>query len=174
MSKMARLLLLISKNKDAEPRFQVGDGLHTQMVFGTDVHGWKPGTTQLIDVQAYGYPVERLNEVPAGDYYIQVLLHKYETFHLSTGQIVKLPMGRGEGQQWNLAPGNIYSEPVKIHFDPSATGEVALTINKIIPPIKQPEDTKYIKHIRIQSQLLTKFWGRPMYIGANILLPEGF
>jgi len=26
----------------------------------------------------------------------------------------------------------------------------------------------------MQSELLTKFWGRPMYLGVNILLPEGF
>src|SRR6185436_5418440 len=30
------------------------------------------------------------------------------------------------------------------------------------------------KHIRIQSERLTKFWGRPMYLGAHVLLPEGF
>ena len=169
-----RLILLLSKNNDAEPRFQVNDGPTSQLIFGTDIEGWKPNTTKLVDVQAIGYPIERLSEVPAGDYYVQVLIHKYETFHLKTGQTVKLPMDRGEGQHWNIAPGNIYSVPVKIHFDPSASTEVALNITKIIPPIKQPEDTKYIKHIRIQSKLLTEFWGRPMYLGANILLPGGF
>jgi len=169
-----RLLLLLSKNNKAEPRFQISDAANTQLIFGMDVEGWKPGTTQLMDVQAIGYPIERLKDVPAGDYYVQVLLHKYETFHLKTGQTVKLPMDRGEGQHWNIAPGNIYSVPIKIHFDPAATNEIALTISKIIPPIKQPEDTKYIKHIRIQSKLLTEFWGRPMYLSANILLPAGF
>ena len=169
-----RLLLLMSKNNHAEPRFQVNDGVNTQLIFGTDVEGWKPGTTQLVDVQAVGYPLERLKDVPAGEYYVQVLLHKYETFHLKTGQTVKLPMDRGEGQHWNIAPGNIYSTPVKIHFDPNATDEIQLNITKIIPPIKPAEDTKYIKHIKIQSKLLTEFWGRPMYIGANILLPAGF
>lgn len=169
-----RLILLLSKNNDAEPRFQVNDGPTSQLIFGTDIEGWKPNTTKLVDVQAVGYPIERLSEVPAGDYYVQVLMHKYETFHLKTGQTVKLPMDRGEGQHWNIAPGNIYSVPVKIHFDPSASTEIALNLTKIIPPIKQPEDTKYIKHIRIQSKLLTEFWGRPMYLGANILLPGGF
>lgn len=169
-----RLLLLLSKTNRAEPRFQISDGAGTQLVFGIDVEGWKPGTTQLIDVQAIGYPIERLKDVPAGDYYVQALLHKYETFHLKTGHIVKLPMDRGEGQHWNIAPGNIYSAPVKIHLDPAATNEVALSITKIIPPIKDPEDTKYIKHLRIQSKMLTEFWGRPMYLSANILLPEGF
>jgi hypothetical protein len=169
-----RLLLMLAKTDSAEPRFQLSDGVSSQLVFGMDVDGWQPGTTQLVDVQATGYPLERLKDVPAGDYYVQVLLHKYETFHLKTGQTVKLPMDRGEGQQWNLAPGNIYSEPIKIHFDPAKANEIQLTLNKIIPSIKQPEDTKYIKHIRIQSKLLTEFWGRPMYIGANILLPGGF
>jgi hypothetical protein len=44
----------------------------------------------------------------------------------------------------------------------------------VIPPIPDPVDTKYIRHIRIQSAVLTKFWGRPMFIGAAILVPEGF
>ncbi|HEX5153847.1 MAG TPA: hypothetical protein VFW07_20510 [Parafilimonas sp.] len=169
-----RLLLLLSKNNNAEPRFQVSDAHHTQLVFGVNVDQWQPGTDELVDVHAFGYPVERLKDVPTGDYYVQVLLHKYETFHLQTGQIVKLPMDRGEGQHWNTAPGNIYSTPVKINFDPGKSNEIHLVMDKIIPPIKEPEDTKYIKHIKIQSKLLTAFWGRPMYLGAHILLPEGF
>jgi hypothetical protein len=169
-----RLLLMMSNNDKAEPRFEIGDDAETQLVFGVDVDGWKPGTTQLVDMHAFGYPLERLKDVPAGDYYVQVLLHKYETFHLKNGHTVKLPMDRGEGQHWNIAPGNIYSVPVKIHFDPASSGEVSLTISKIIPPIKEAEDTKYIKHIKIQSKLLTEFWGRPMYLGAIILLPGGY
>ena len=169
-----RLLLLLSKNNQAEPRFQISDAASTQMVFGINADQWQPDTDELIDMHAFGYPLERLKDVPIGDYYVQVLLHKYETFHLQTGQTVKLPMDRGEGQHWNSAPGNIYSTPIKIHFDPSRTNEIHLVINNIIPPIKEPEDTKYIKHIKIQSKLLTAFWGRPMYIGAHILLPEGF
>lgn len=169
-----RLLLLLSKNNNAEPRFQVNDGARTQLVFGANVDQWLPASDQFVDMHAFGYPIERLKDVPAGDYYVQVLLHKYETFHLQTGQTVKLPMDRGEGQHWNIAPGNIYSTPVKIHFDPKTSNEVHLVIDKIIPPIKEPEDTKYVKHIKIQSKLLSAFWGRPIYLGAHILLPEGF
>ena len=169
-----QLLLLLSNNDRSEPRFQISDGVNTQMVFGEDVENWQPGEWQLADVHAFGYPIERLKDIPAGDYYVQALFHKYETFHLKSGQTVKLPMDRGEGQHWNSAPGNIYSTPVKIHFDPNASTEIQITIDKIIPSIKEPEDTKYIKHIKIQSKLLTEFWGRPMYLGAHVLLPEGF
>ena len=169
-----RLLLLLSKNNKAEPRFEIDDAASTQLVFGVNIDNWQSKSDALVDIQAFGYPIERLKDVPAGDYYVQALLHKYETFHLQTGQAVKLPMDRGEGQHWNIAPGNIYSSPVKIHFDPRASNEVHLVINKIIPPLTEPEDTKYVKHIKIQSKLLTKFWGRPMFLGAHILLPEGF
>jgi hypothetical protein len=169
-----RLLLLLSDNNKAEPRFQINDGATTQLVFGTDVENWKNGEAQLVGVNAFGYPLERLKDVPAGDYYVQVLLHKYETFHLQNKHTVKLPMDRGEGQHWNLAPGNLYSTPVKIHFDPAASNEITLTLDRSIPPIQEPQDNKYVKHIRIQSKLLTAFWGRPMYLGAHILLPEGF
>jgi len=169
-----RLLLLLADNNKSEPRFQINDGATTQLLFGTDVENWKSGEAQLIGVNAFGYPLERLSNVPAGDYYVQVVLHKYETFHLQNGHTVKLPMDRGEGQHWNEAPGNLYSTPVKIHFDPATTNEISLTLDKTIPPIQEPQDNKYIKHIRIQSKLLTAFWGRPMYLGAHILLPEGF
>jgi len=169
-----RLLLLISKTNKTEPRFQINDAAGTQLVFGIDVDGWQPHHSQLVDMHAFGYPLERLNDVPAGDYYVQVLLHKYETFHLKNGHTVKLPMDRGEGQHWNQAPGNIYSTPLKVHFDPATSNEISLTIDKVIPPISEPQDSKYIKHIRIQSKLLTEFWGRPMFIGAHVLLPEGF
>ena len=169
-----RLLLMLSNNDKVEPRFEISDEAETQMVFGIDVENWQPGTGQLVDIHAYGYPIERLKDVPTGDYYVQALLHKYETFHLKNGHTVKLPMDRGEGQHWNVAPGNIYSTPVKIHFDPNTSNEIAIMIGNIIPPIKEPEDTKYIKHIKIQSKLLTEFWGRPMYLGAQILLPGGF
>ena len=169
-----RLLLLFSNNNAAEPRFQISDALTTQIILGKNVDQWAIGSTQSIAEEAYGFPKERLSEIPAGDYYVQVLLHKYETFHLKNGKVVKLPMDRGEGQHWNLAPGNIYSKPIKIHFDPKNTEVVQLTIDQIIPPIIEPTDSKYIKHIKIQSKLLTEFWGRPMYLGAHILLPEGF
>ena len=49
-----------------------------------------------------------------------------------------------------------------------------MALDQEIPPIEAPADTKYIRHIRIQSDLLTKFWGRPMYLSAIVLVPEGF
>lgn len=169
-----RLLLLLSNNDEAEPRFQIADGPQTQLVFGIDVENWTPGQAQEVGVEAFGYPIESLRDVPAGEYYVQALLHKYETFQRSDGHTVKLPMDRGEGQRWNRAPGNLYSTPVRLQFTPGDNGPIPIVLDRQIPPIEPPEDTKYIKHIRIQSERLTEFWGRPMYLGAHVLLPKGF
>ncbi|PWU04244.1 MAG: hypothetical protein C5B52_01835 [Bacteroidetes bacterium] len=169
-----RLLLLVSKSNASEPRFQVSDGPGSQLVFGQDVENWKAGEAKIFSGNEFGYPIQSLKNIPAGEYYVQALLHKYETFHRKDGHVVKLPMDRGEGQQWNLAPGNLFSKPVKIKFDPKSTASVSISLDTLIGPIEEAKDTKYIKHIRIQSKLLTEFWGRPMYIGAHVLLPEGW
>lgn len=169
-----RLLVLLSSNDKNEPRFQINDGLSTQLVFGLDVEGWAPGQTITMDQAAYGYPIETLKDVPKGEYTVQALLHKYETFKRGDGHTVKMPMDRGEGQQWNRAPGNIYSTPKKVDFDPSTNSDLKVEITEEIPPITPPEDSKYIKHIKIKSKLLSDFWGRDMYLGAHVLLPEGW
>lgn len=169
-----RLLIMLSKNPAGEPRFQISDGQETQQIFGMDVDGWKPGTTVRLNANAFGYPVESIQKIKSGTYTVQALLHIYETFKRKDGHQVKLPMDRGEGQHWNIAPGNIYSQPVAVNFKNDASFKINIKINKVIPPIKEPEDTKYVKHIKIQSKLLTEFWGRPMYLGAHVLLPEGW
>jgi hypothetical protein len=168
-----RLFLLLSTDASAEPRTQIGESLRSQMVFGMDVEAMRPGQPVIVDQSAFGYPVRNLHDVPPGEYYIQAVLHRYETFHRADGHTVKLPMDRGEGQHWNLAPSNLYSSPRKISLAASS-GTISIVLDQEIPPIPPPKDTKYIRHLRIQSELLTKFWGRPMYLSANVLVPEGF
>ncbi len=168
-----RILLLLSNDPSAEPRMQIDDSVRTQMIFGVDVDGMQPGQSVVVDDGASGYPIRSLRDVPPGDYYVQAVLHRYETFHRADGHTVKLPMDRGEGQHWNIAPGNLYSTPRKISLGPSA-GTIAILLNQEIPTIPPPQDTKYIRHLKIQSTLLTRFWGRPMYLSAHVLVPEGF
>jgi len=169
-----RVLLLISKNGSKEPRFQINEDLSTQQVFGADADGLRPGEQVFIDGDSLGYPLGSLSEVPTGEYWVQALLHRYETFHRADGHTVKLPMDRGEGQQWNKAPGNLFTAPIKVSLNPAKQETITLSLNQIIPPIEPPKDTKYIKHLRMKSEKLSEFWGRPVYLGASVLLPEGF
>jgi len=169
-----RVILILAADEETEPRFQVGAGLGAPQVFGIDVEGLTPGESVVIDADVFGFPKESLAEVPPGEYSVQAVLHEYQSFDLATGHTVKLPMDRGEGQRWNRAPGNLFSTPRRISVDPADAGPIEISLDQVMPPIEEPEDTKYIKHIRVQSDLLTEFWGRPMYLGAHVLLPEGF
>jgi len=168
-----RLLLVISTDPSDEPRNQIDDSPRSQIVFGITVDGWQPDHPQLVDGTACGYPIRSLKDVPPGDYFVQAVLNKYETFHRADGKTIKLHMDQGEGQHWNSSPGNLYSTPVKIHVGVK-TENYPIVLSEVISPIVTPADTKYVRHIRIQSEVLTKFWGEPMFVSAIVLVPEGF
>jgi len=168
-----RLLILLSNDPSDEPRQQIDDSPRSQQIFGITVDAWKPGHPVSLTPSAPGYPHTTFADVPPGDYTIQAVLNIYQTFHLATGKTIKLAPDRGEGQHWNLAPGNLFSKPRLIHIGPG-TPPIAVDLTDVIPPITPEPDTKYIRHIRIQSQKLTAFWGTPMYLGAIVMVPEGF
>jgi hypothetical protein len=167
-----RLLLCLSTDPSDEPRNQIDDSPHTQLIFGLTVDGWQPGQPAIINANSWGYPIRSIKDVPPGEYYVQAVLNKYETFHRGDGKTIKLHKDQGEGQHWNISPSNLYSKSVKVTVKPGASISIALT--EVIPSIPTPADTKYIRHIRIQSAALTRFWGQPMFLSAIILLPEGF
>jgi hypothetical protein len=170
-----RLLLMLSTDKTAEPRRQISDSiLRTQQIFGVDADGWKAGVPVVVSGDVLGYPVQSLAAIPPGMYQVQALLHRYETFRRADGHVVKLPMDRGEGQQWSKAPGNLYSTPREITIEAGKAATFDIVLDQTIPPIPDPPTTKYVRHERILSERLSKFWGRPMYLGAHILVPEGF
>ena len=173
-SKDGRLLLMLSSKEGEEPRFQINDRLDTQLIFGMNVSQMEAGEAIQFDDTVFGYPYPKMSEVPPGEYQVQALLHVYETFDLSTGHRVKLPMDNGEGQQWNRSPGNLYSKPFRIKVGTNGIEQVDVIMDQIIPPIEEAKDTEWIKHIKVKSEKLSEFWGRDIYLGAHVLLPKGF
>ena len=170
-----RILLFISTDSSHEPRTQISDAVTSQQLFGVDVDALASGAEAFVIDTVLGYPKSSLADIKAGDYWVQGLFHVYETFHRGDGKTVKLPAGdRGEGQQYAEAPGNLYSTPVRMHIDPSSATPIHLVLDKMILSIPAVPDTKYVKHFKLLSERLTKFWGRPVYLGAILVLPEGF
>lgn len=170
-----RLLLMLSSRSDPEPHFQVNVFMaESPPMFGVDVNGLGPGQVAVIDGRTYGYPVMSIAQLPAGDYYAQALLNVYTTFRRADGHVVKMHMDQGEGQNWQRSPGNLLSEVQRIGIDPAKGATVKISLSRKIPPIDPPRDTRYIKHVTIKSDALSKFWGRDMYVGAAVLLPEGW
>ena len=172
-----RLILLFSSDTTdtSEPRFQFrSEQNRSAQAFGINVEDWQAGEAEVFDASVFGFPLPSLARVPAGTYRVQAVLNRYEKFELSTGQTVKLPPDMGDGQQWNRKPGNLYSEPTVVTIDPAASGRIDLVLDREIPPIDPPADSRYIRHVRMRSEMLSEFWGRDMYLGAHVLVPEGF
>ena len=167
-----RILLVLSKTPNTEPRFEVERGLDSAQVFGIDADEKRQATIFSNDI--VGYPLESMRDVPAGTYWVQAVLHKYDTFHLSNGKTVKLPAARGAGQNWRKEPGNIISKPIQVSFDPQRSGEIRLLLDTVLPPIAEPKDDKFIRHFKFRSPSLSKFWGRDMFITGHVLVPKDF
>ena len=73
----------------------------------------------------------------------------------------------------------------EITIGENGSSEVDLQISEVIVPDYELEegmvlhqgnyeDTDYVKYVKIKSDLISEFWGSDMYIGANVLLPEGY
>ena len=169
-----RAFVVLSRRNSPEPRLQTGNWGDAAPLFGVDVDQLKPGAGVVIDSTTLGYPIESLKDLPPGDYYAQALLNIYTEFHRADGHVIWAHMDQWEGQQFNRSPGNLYSKVEQVHLDPGASFNLKLSLTEVIPPVHLPQDTEWVKHIKIQSPLLTKFWGRPIYLGATVLLPRGY
>jgi hypothetical protein len=105
---------------------------------------------------------------------VQAVLNVYTEFHRADGHVIWAHMDQWEGQQFSRSPGNLVSTPQKLHLDPSGGYSFKVSLEKLLPPVEVPLDTEWVKRIKFQSKLLSQFWGRPLYIGATVLLPKGY
>jgi hypothetical protein len=169
-----RVFVILSRSKEPEPRLQAGNLVRVPLLFGVDVDQLSHDQPAVVDAGTLGFPQKSLREIPAGDYYLQGVLNVYTEFHRADGHVIWAHMDQWEGQQFNTSPGNLYSEVRQERLDPQTGYDVKLSLTKVIPPVEVPPDTDWLKHIKIPSKLLTRFWGHPIYLGATVLLPKGY
>ncbi|MGH3042660.1 MAG: alpha/beta hydrolase-fold protein, partial [Gaiellaceae bacterium] len=183
-----RVFVVVTRNGDIEPRLQ-GPGLteNTPPFWGTDVDGLSAGRSVTLrgdDERVYGFPLPDLNDLPEGEYFVQAFMNVYETFHRSDGSTVKLHMPCGDGHRVIWGTGNVFSDVEKVQITHSSK-PVRLKLSHVIPP-RDPTppggtcqqanmaESQHVKFVKIKSELLSRFWGRPMYIAASVLLPKGY
>jgi putative esterase len=181
-----RVLVIVSRSNEVEPRFQIDitDGVP---FWGKDVQNLHPGQSAFLGSGpgVVGYPLSAIRDLPPGDYYVQGFLNVYTTFHRADGSVVQLHMPCGDGGYYLDSPRNLYSTPQLMHLDPGSSGTVSITLDNLITPADpvpaggtcqqgNPADSTHVRHVKIKSRLLSEFWGRPIFIGANVLLPEGY
>ncbi len=167
-----RVFVMVSRTNEKEPRLQIGrQGVP---FFGRDVERLSPGRAAVITDADLGFPVAKLSDLPPGDYYVQGFVNVYTAFHRADGHVVWMHDDQWEGQRWNISPGNLYSDVQRVHIDPAAGGVIRLSAAHVIPPVTVPPDTEWVKRFKFKSEILSKFWGRPIYLGATVLLPKDY
>src|SRR5664279_915274 len=82
-----RVFVIVSTSNADEPRLLADDGGVTDTVpfFGKNITDMMPGSPVTLDdsMDVYGYPLVSVDDLPAGDYYVQALLNVYTTFNRS-------------------------------------------------------------------------------------------
>jgi hypothetical protein len=149
-----RLFIILARTNTPEPRLTLGrTGLDAPHVLATDRKGFSPGAVEVVDASVIA---SNPAEVPAGDYFVQALFDSNADLRLTT------------------APGNLYSKPQKIHLDPARGGDWKLELTEQNPPEQLPAETAQLKFVKIQSKLLSEFYGRPIFLRAGIVLPRDY
>ena len=168
-----RVFVVLARESAPEPRLQAG-GVISVPFFGKDVEALRPGSPVVVDRSALGYPLRSLDQLPAGDYYVQALLSPYTKFARADGHTIWAHMDEWEGQQFNRAPGTLVSAVRRLHVDPRRGTRLRLDLTRVLRPVDVPPDDPYVKRVRIRSEILSKWWGHPIYLGAVVLLPKGY
>jgi photosystem II stability/assembly factor-like uncharacterized protein len=151
-----RLLIVIATSNRPEPRDLIGEaGAGAPVMLGQDVKNFGPGAVATIARNAAAFPISGLEALPAGDYFIQAVLHS--NIDLNSPN----------------APGDAYSDVRRVHLDAGA-GTIAFQLNRTVPAEQMPAEDQYVKYVKMQSSLLTRFYGRPIYLRAGIILPRNY
>jgi hypothetical protein len=169
-----RVFVILSRDSSPEPRAQPHPFGRSAPIFGVDVSQLAPGHAAIIDGAVPGFPLNSINDIPVGDYYVQAVLNVYTEFHRADGHVIWAHMDQWEGQQFAESPGNLYSHVQRVHLDRHSGSTIALSLTQVIPLVEVLPDTRWVKHVKIQSSLLTTFWGRTIYLGATVLLPKDY
>jgi hypothetical protein len=158
------------------------------LVFGKDISDVAPGQSVSLSgggngfEGVYGYPKPSLDDLASGTYTVRAFFNVYETAHRSDGSTVDVHFPCGDGGQPFSSPGNLRSAAQTVTIDRNQDTSLALTLSEKLTPAQavpaggtcqqgNPAESAHVKQVKIKSEVLSKFWGRDMYVAATVLLP---
>lgn len=183
---VGRAFFIVARNDEQPPH--LGTGVTGNPLWGVDVRDFAAGDTAVIRDGAAtvsGYPFGSLAELPPGEYFVQAFLNVYTTFERADGHVIEAHMNSGDFQNPFKSPGNAHSDVVRLTVTKDGFADLELTLDAVLQPprplaegevlqLGNFEDTPWVRYVKIRSERLSEFWGRDMYIGANVLLPPGY
>lgn len=159
-----RLLVFIAKGTGAK-RVSINEFRpDATWVAAREIHDLAPGATIDIDTDGTAYP-KPFSDLAPGDYQVQAVLDVDHTYNYS-----------------GLTSGDLISPVLTLkNWTPGQGREPELALDAVVAPHApfklRPQDRQAATHLRLaqdQSALLTKFWGRPMFVRAWVVLPPGY
>lgn len=143
------------------------------------------GGADETDYGVWGFPNASIEDLPPGNYAVQAFMNIYEKANRADGSSISINFPCGDG-----APGiGGYGSPTTSVQNITVTGKaqtISLTFDQVTPPGEfsgheiggchqgNYVDQALLKYIKIRSEVLSNWWGRDMYVGANIRLPYGY
>ena len=158
------------------------------LVFGKDIADVAPGQSVSLSgggdgfEGVYGYAKGSLDELASGTYTVRAFFNVYETAHRSDGSTVDVHFPCGDGGRPFSSPGNLRSAMQTVTIDRNQDTSLALTLAEKLTPAQavpaggtcqqgNPAESAHVKQVKIKSDVLSRFWGRDMYVAATVLLP---
>ncbi|RMZ69705.1 Alpha Beta hydrolase [Pyrenophora seminiperda CCB06] len=144
------------------------------------------GSNDSTETGVFGWPDVRLSDIEPGTYSVQAFLTKYETVTRSDGSTVSVRFPCGDGAPNVNSFGSLVTPITNVLISGERDQKLHLVFNSTTPVDDFPgqeigschqgnyADTQNLKYIKIRSKKLSAFWGRDMYVGANVVLPAGY
>lgn len=148
-----RLFVVFTKDDQDEPRLSIGDEvspLNASPFFAVDVEDWN-GEDIRFEPSA-GFPLQSISQLEQGEWRVQALLDQNNV--LSDLD----------------SPGNYYSLPQTLQIDSNAN-PLNFSLTETVADEVLPNDSQFLKHVRIRSDLLSEFYGEDIFLRASVLLP---
>ena len=139
-----------------EPRFRIGDtGRRAVPTLGVDAPPLAPGDRVTVGAGAAAFPIEKLGDLPAGEYRVQAVL--------ATNRDIR----RVD------APGNLYGDIRRVELDPGRPAAIDLRLTQRIPDERLPDDTGLLRFFRASPpSACPRSTAGPIHLRAGVILPH--
>ncbi len=152
-----RLLVVLAPGGSPQPRQWIGrTGASAVPTLGRDVTALAPGRSVTLDETSALFPLPDLRALEPRTYEVQAVL--------VTNPDLRSPS----------APGTLFSRPAAARFEPEGGDIIRLTLDQQVPAESLPPAEGLLRFVKIRSELLSAFHGRPMYLRAGVILPRGY
>ena len=151
-----RLFVFFTQDSIVEPRTQIWPNPQRKThILAQNIKDFNPDKVLKIkeDEEFIRTSAWSLENIPAGKYFVQILWDQ----------------DRKESKI--NAQGNLYTKKMEINLEQST--EIDFTLDQKIG-IRVVNDHHLSKVIDFKSDTLSKWWGKPVYLKASILLPYGY